>query len=101
MPFAAMAVSADNPFLRLSFVDSLWVLYVSILWIPSYLMLICVLLLVAGDFWHCLSLSLLLSVHHRACALLGLILDPVSWHNCGTSCSWTAVTAVRMSLTVP
>ena len=44
--------------------------------------------------------ALLLRVHHRACALLGLILD--SWHQCVTfsSCSWTAETVVMMSLVV-
>ena len=46
--------------------------------------------------------ALLLRVHHRACALLGLISDSVSWHQCDTfsSYSWTAVTAVLMSLDV-
>ena len=38
--------------------------------------------------------ALLLRVPHRACTLLGLISDSVSWHQCDTfsSCSWTAVT---------
>ena len=31
----------------------------------------------------CLT-ALLLSEHHRACELLGLILDSVSWHQCDT-----------------
>ena len=46
--------------------------------------------------------ALLLSVHHRACALFGLILDSVSWHQCDrfSSCSWTAMTAVLMLLAV-
>ena len=35
---------------------------------------------------------LLLIVNHRACALLGLILDTVSWHHCDPF--FTAVTAV-------
>ena len=46
--------------------------------------------------------ALFLRVNHRACALLGLISDSVSWHKRDTvsSCSRTAVTAVWMSLSV-
>ena len=79
-----MAFKADSPFLHLRFVDSTCVLYVSILskWITSYLRL----------FVHSMTFSLketagiacptalLLRVHHRAYALLGLISDSVSWH---------------------
>ena len=48
------------------------------------------------------STALLLRVHHRARALLGLILNYVSWRQCDTfsSCSWTALTAVWVSLDV-
>ena len=45
---------------------------------------------------NCVS-SLLLKVHHRASALLGLNLDPVSWHHYDTffpTCSRTVVTAM-------
>ena len=42
--------------------------------------------------------ALLLAAFHRAYALPGLTADPVSWHHCDTisSCSWTAVTIVRV-----
>ena len=45
---------------------------------------------------------LLFRVHHRACALLELISDSVPWHHCDSflSCSWTAETAVRVSMDV-
>ena len=106
MPFEAMAFNADSLFLHLGFVDSTCVLYVSILskWIPRYLRLFVrsmtfPLKKTAGI---ACPTVLLLRVHHRACALLVLILDSVYWHQCDTfsSCSWTAVTAVLMSLAV-
>ena len=106
MPFEAMAFNADSPFLHLSFVDSACVLYVSVLskWIQRYLRLFVrsmtsPLKETAGI---ACPTALLLRVHHRACALLGLISNSVSWHQCDTfsSCSWTAVTAVLMSLAV-
>ena len=101
-----MAFNVDSSFLHLSFVDSTCVLYVSILskWIPRYLRLF--VRSMASPLKETAGIAcptaLLLRVHHRACALLGLISDSVSWHQCDTfsSCSWTAVTAVLMSLDV-
>ena len=104
MPFEAMAFYSNGPFLHLSFVDSTCVFYVSIpsKWIP------CCLRLFVRSMTSPLKetadiacpTALLLRVHHRTCELFGLIWDSVSWHQCDTfsSCSWTAVTAVRMSL---
>ena len=79
--------------------DLTCVLYVSILskWIPRCLRLLMrsmtsPLKETAGNAF---PTALLLWVHHRACALLGLISESVSWHQCDTfsNCSRTAVTA--------
>ena len=106
MPFEAMGFNANSPFLHLSFADSTGVFYVGILSkrIPKYLRLF------VHSMTHPLKeiigiacpTALSLRVHHRACAMLGLILDFVSWHRCDTffSCSWTAVTTVLISLPV-
>ena len=104
--FTAMAFSADSPFSHPTFVDLSSILYVSILskWMPRYLRL----------FAHSMTsplketagiacpTALLLRVHHRACALLGLISDPISWHYYDTfsSCSRPAVTTAWASLAV-
>ena len=83
-----MAFNMDSPFLHLSFVDSTCVLCIIIVskWIPGYLRLFMCSMTsplkeTAGI---ACPTALLLRVHHRACALLGLILDSVSWHQCDT-----------------
>ena len=86
MSSEAMAFNTDSPSLHLSFLDSTCVLYVSILskLILRYLRL----------FMRSMSFplketagiacptALLLRVQYRACALLGIISDSVSWHQC-------------------
>ena len=106
MPFAAMAFGAVSPFLHLSFVDSAWILCESILSKRYLRLFICSVTSLLKDI---AVTSLLKDIAVSAfegapqsCALLGLILDPVSRCHCDTFsiCSWALVTAVWVSLTV-
>ena len=80
--FEVMAFNADNPFLHMSFVDSTCVLCVSILskWIQGYLRLFLrsITFPLKETAGIACPTALLLRVHYRGCALLGLISDSVS-----------------------
>ena len=103
MPFAGLIFSVGSPFQHPGFVDTICILYASILlkWIPRYvrLFMCSVTFPLKKTTGITYPTVLLLRVHHRACTLLGLSLDSVSWHHC-SCCSWTAVTVVWVSLAV-
>ena len=99
VPFEAMAFRADSPFFVFSVVASTCSLNVSILskCTPRYLSLLNLSMTSSLNLALGLDLhaALLSSVHQRACAFVGLMVDMVSWHHCDVlfSCSWTAATA--------
>ena len=95
--FADTTFRADSPFLQQSFVYSTCALFVVIpwKWIPRYLRL-------TSPLQETTGIAFPTVLFFRACTLLALMLDSISWHHCDTfsTCTWPAVTAVWVSSAV-